>query len=135
METRIEVGKMIKLPLLIVFLLILSTCLFSLIGNLIRMEREGEMTYFILVFLQSSVTQTCWSALHWIFKLFFVALRMVFSMSLLQMLSYVIQYQEWRNMWTIIFANGSHIFCDWKCFNFAYDNYMSLVGLRMHENL
>ena len=46
METRINIGKMIKLPFLIIFLLILSTCLFSLIGNLIRMEREGEMTYF-----------------------------------------------------------------------------------------
>ena len=36
---------MIKLPLLIIFWFMLSTCLYSLIAKLIRMNREGEMTY------------------------------------------------------------------------------------------
>ena len=37
---------MIKLPLLIMFWFMLSACLYSLIAKLIRMNREGEMTYF-----------------------------------------------------------------------------------------
>ena len=46
MVTIIKGGMMIKLPLLIIFWFMLSTCLYSLIAKLIRMNREGEMTYF-----------------------------------------------------------------------------------------
>ena len=46
MITRYNSGLMMKLPLLIIFLLILSTCLYCLITKLVSMETEGDMTYF-----------------------------------------------------------------------------------------
>ena len=45
MVTIIKNGMVVKLPLLIFFWFMLSTCLYSLIAKLIRMNREGEMTY------------------------------------------------------------------------------------------
>ena len=45
MVTIIKSGMKTKLPILIVFWFMLSICFFSLIAKLIRMNREGEMTY------------------------------------------------------------------------------------------
>ena len=46
MVTIIKSGMKTKLPILIVFWFMISICFFSLIAKLIRMNREGEMTYF-----------------------------------------------------------------------------------------
>ena len=45
MVTIIKSGMKTKLPILIVFWFMISICFFSLIAKLIRMNREGEMTY------------------------------------------------------------------------------------------